>query len=481
MVAASAPFSLGARRPTLAFPGKYPAGVLPPWAWGMEKLGLEYYDWQARTLESIGQRIPTALCAANESGKTTYVIATAVLWFLDTFGDAGGKVVVTSGSWMQLRTQLAPAIRQFSHLFPSWEFLDTEAKRLGCKDPQLIMFSTDNAGRAEGHHALDPETAPLMFVLDESKSIPDFIFQAVDRCGPQFLLLSSSPGPDSGQFYRALHEESALYYGVRVTSMMCPHIKEEKRERDRIKYGENHPVYRSMHLAEFTEAEGLYVLAKGALRKCQDEPPAYIPGPMVAFCDFAAGGDENTLAIRDGNRVWLEAAWREADTIQAVRRFISLLEARGLTPSQVFADESGLGHVMCDAFKDEGWPINRVNNGAPPLALGRKEGERDVYANRGAEIWFQAARKIERQEIILEGLDPTSFAQMTSRKAIFKEGSKLALEAKEDMAARGLSSPDRADAIFGAIDCGPHIAGAIATTKGIRLGSAAFARPRIRF
>lgn len=473
----AAPHLLGSR-PRLRFPYPYPPGVLPPWAWAADRLGMDFYDWQVEALESVAQRIPTALCAANESGKTTRVIAALVLWFLDTYGAAGGKVVITSGSWMQLRTQLAPAIRRYGHHLPAWEFLDTEAKLLGSKDPQLILFSTDHPGRAEGHHAVDPETAPLLFILDEAKSIPDPIFAAVDRCGPQMLLLTSSPGPDSGQFYRAFHEEMALYYGIRVTSFMCPHIRPEKRERDRIKYGEGHPVYRSMHLAEFTEAEGLHVLSKATLAKAMENPPPYLPGSRCAFLDFAAGGDENTVAIRDGNKVWLEASWREADTIQAVRRFITILEAQGLTPSQVFADESGLGIVMCDALRDAGWTINRVNNGAAPLALGRKPEDPDVYANRGAEIWFEGARKIERGQIILEGIDPETAKQMTQRLALFKDGSKLALEKKEDMKARGLSSPDRADAIFGAIDCGPHIAGAISTTSGIRLGSSSFGRRR---
>ena len=99
---------------------------------------------------------------------------------------------------------------------------------------------------------------------------------------------------------------------------------------------------------------------------CLASPPAFAEhGEVQAFCDFAAGGDENVMAVRRGNRVGIVAAWREKDTMHAVGRFIRLFQEHGLHAWQISADEGGLGVVMCDALHEAGWPVRRVNNGSP--------------------------------------------------------------------------------------------------------------------
>ena len=59
-------------------------------------------------------------------------------------------------------------------------------------------------------------------------------------------------------------------------------------------------------------------------------------------------------------------------------------------------------------------------------------------------------RKIERCEVILPD-DPELFAQLTTRQAFPNSAGKIVLESKEQMRARGLPSPDRADAVLGCL------------------------------
>jgi hypothetical protein len=70
------------------------------------------------------------------------------------------------------------------------------------------------------------------------------------------------------------------------------------------------------------------------------------------------------------------------------------MESHGAKPSQIYGHGGGLGNVMCDALREAGRRIHRVNNGPPA-------NEPDFYANRSAEIWFSGRPLIERQEIIL--------------------------------------------------------------------------------
>ena len=73
------------------------------YAW--RHLGLDLYGWQAEALQSIGWQAyggpPTAIVAANGSGKTTAIIGPAVSWFFDRY--PRGKCVITSSPACLLR------------------------------------------------------------------------------------------------------------------------------------------------------------------------------------------------------------------------------------------------------------------------------------------------------------------------------------------------------------------------------------------
>jgi hypothetical protein len=122
---------------------------------------------------------------------------------------------------------------------------------------------------------------------------------------------------------------------------------------------------------------------------------------------------------------------------------------------------------MIDALTEKGWGINRVDNGDPA--------QDPHYYNRGSEIWFTAAQEIRRNLMVLEGIDKATFEQLTTRRIAYKvkRGDSKALlyaESKDDMKARGLESPDRGDAIMGAISCSSYFDPGVVTparAKGI--------------
>ena len=92
---------------------------------------------------------------------------------------------------------------------------------------------------------------------------------------------------------------------------------------------------------------------------------------MQAFCDFAAGGDENVLAVRRGNRVEIVATWREQDTMKAVGRFIQLFREQDLRPEQISGDEGGLGSPCATGSPKTAGRFSRVNNGSNRRQAGR--------------------------------------------------------------------------------------------------------------
>ena len=447
---------------------------LPPedspayFAW--RKLSMDLYGWQAEALQSIGWQAyggpPTAIAAANGSGKTTALIGPAVAWFLNRY--PRGKCVITSGSFNQLQNQLWPALAAQSR--GRWR-VTSGSSPLTITTPEggrCVGFSTNDPRRSEGWHpTIGPDVDPVFIIVDEAKGVSDEIFGAFQRCTRKFQLWTSSPGAPEGRFHSAFFKMSGLYWTRRVTSLECPHISEEKRERDKLELGEDSPLFRSMHLAEFTSLDGRVVLSPEALEAAfSKQPVADASGEKVGFCDFAAGGDENSLAYRWGNVVKLHSFWRDSNTTQARREFREHFKACQLHPGQVFGDADGIGNIIIKDFAEEGFRINEFHGGIPA---------RDPvnYANLISECWIESLRDIERGNVHLgprDKFDPGLFDQLTTRRLEWDAKGRLRIESKDDMRARGIKSPDRADAYIGAIMCGGRMTGAMSSGDVLSTG-----------
>ena len=94
----------------------------------------------------------------------------------------------------------------------------------------------------------------LLYVVDEAKAVPDGIFQSMERCQPTRTLLMSSPGGSSGYFYEVFRRNDGKWKTFTVTAYDCPHIRKEWIEEQVARWGEGHPLVRSMIHAEFMEA-----------------------------------------------------------------------------------------------------------------------------------------------------------------------------------------------------------------------------------
>src|SRR5246127_5079715 len=96
-----------------------------------------------------------------------------------------------------------------------------------------------------------------------------------------------------------------------------------------------------------------------------------------------------------------------------------------------------------DRMQEEGFYLHRFNNGSPAKRS-------DIYANLSAEWWSNVGQLIERRQIIIPN-DEKLIAQLTSRRKLYDSRGREKLESKADLRARGVESPDRADALIGSI------------------------------
>jgi len=96
-----------------------------------------------------------------------------------------------------------------------------------------------------------------------------------------------------------------------------------------------------------------------------------------------------------------------------------------------------------DRMEEEGFYLQRFNNGSPAKRT-------EIYANLSAEWYSTVDQLIERRQMIIPN-DEKLIAQLTSRRKLYDSKGREKLESKADLRSRGVESPDRAEAIIGAI------------------------------
>jgi hypothetical protein len=132
---------------------------------------------------------------------------------------------------------------------------------------------------------------------------------------------------------------------------------------------------------------------------------------------------------------------------------------------------------MCaQPSSDFGIYTTRVNNGSPAR-------KKDEFANADAEKWFAFRRLPEKREVSLP-VDGELLKQLSSRRLQYDSKTRIQLEPKESMRSRGLSSPDRADAVIGAAVMSlPGFTGSLTLDDlaGIQFGRSHGGRPLFDF
>lgn len=203
---------------------------------GETVLGYDYYGWQSDVVswydDANIRLIQGSLATPNGSGKSSVCIPTLVLgwlWFYPR-----GKVVFTTADGKQLDGQVMPAINAHRSKFPQWRWVEREVTTN--TGGMFVAFTTDEPGRAEGWHKFNDLDGPLLIICDEAKTIPEPIFEAIDRCTYNAILLASSPGRMSGRFYDSQFGRKD-FYRISVGLKDCPHITQDKIDRLNAQYG----------------------------------------------------------------------------------------------------------------------------------------------------------------------------------------------------------------------------------------------------
>jgi hypothetical protein len=188
------------------------------------------------------------------------------------------------------------------------------------------------------------------------------------------------------------------------------------------------------------DAEGVLIrwldLEEARLRDLDGE------GDLVAGCDVAGPGeDETAVYLRRGEAIVDLFTTRADDARGPVLAFLARYRHSGLTAVNI--DAAGLGYYLARHLGDAGYSVREVNVGSRPTT----EAARERYSNLKAELYWALRSRFAAGEVA-NLTDRLTIGQLAGLKYEHDPKGKVKIEGKDKARARGVKSPDRAEALM---------------------------------
>lgn len=443
--------------------------VLYAFPWGKAGTPLESHHgprkWQRAVLRDLKQHIRenngrvdfetfrAALASGRGIGKSA-LVSWLILWFLST--RVGGTAIVSANSEAQLRSVTWAELTKWTAMAINSHWWEISATKLAPAKwlTEIIerelnkgtrywaaegkLWSEENPDAYAGVHNHDG----VMLVFDEASGIPDSIWGVsagffTENTPNRFWFAFSNPRRNTGYFYECFNARRDFWHTRNIDARSVEGTDKQVYEQIIAEYGPDSYQALVEVMGEFpSEGEDQFIspalVAQAASRQIQPDPSA----PVAIGVDPARfGSDSTVIVVRKGREVLAIDRYRGDDTMTVVGYVIEAIEA--YSPAMVVIDEGGVGGGVVDRLKEQRYKVRGVNFGAKskmPL----------MYGNKRAEMWgtmreWLRTGKIPNDVALKKDLTGPA-TKPDSKGTIF-------LESKKDMRARGLASPDAADAL----------------------------------
>jgi hypothetical protein len=189
----------------------------------------------------------------------------------------------------------------------------------------------------------------------------------------------------------------------------------------------------------FEAPDSLQFIDPDLVAQARDRPPGR-GGARIMGVDVARFGDDRTVILNRTDTIGEIRVLRGIDTMQTAALVAE--EAARFRPQATFVDGAGVGGGVVDRLRLLGHAVFEVQAGA-------RASTPDRFANKRAEMWGLMREWLrERGSFGEEGQHRTELCDdLLAPQYRFDAGGRLLIERKEDMKARGLPSPDLADAL----------------------------------
>jgi hypothetical protein len=459
-------------------PGRFyadPVGFVTlcyPWGRG-SLLKAEGPDkWQTEFLEEIGRQVkerafngrdavrPIRMSTASGHGigKST-LVAWLVAWIMSTRPHAQGTI--TANTFAQLQDKTWAQIRKWTALCSTRSLFECTTSRMYHREQPAAWFCSAQTCREENSEAFAGQHAAAstsFYIFDEASAVPDKIFEVAEgglTDGEPMIFMFGNPTRSSGKFFRtAFGSERNRWTNRSIDSRESALTNKEQIAEWVQDYGEDSDFVRVRVRGlpprggdlQFIDSERIFEAQQRAAQSLPDDP-------LICGVDVARGGsDWNVIRFRRG----LDARSIPAQKIPGEQTRNSMVMVSKL--AEVLADQrperridamfidSALGGPIVNRLQQLGYPnVQEVNFGLQSPDFHQ--------ANMRAYMWSRM-----KDWLLLGAIDSDTTLETDLSGPGYKHNSRdqLLLESKEEMAKRGLASPDHGDAL--ALTFAQHVA-----------------------
>jgi hypothetical protein len=432
--------------------------------------------YQEEILDAIYRHKRVAVRGPHGLGKTA-LAAWVVLHFALTRDGNDWKCITTAGAWRQLTKYLWPEINKWLRRV-RWDKVGREPLRP--REEQLVLSLRLATGEAFAVATADPALIEgahadcLMYVFDESKSVPDAVFDAAEGAfagaGPDtgreaYALAISTPGEPVGRFWE-IHArrpgfESWWVRHVTVEEAIAAgRVSREWVEERARQWGEGSAIFQNRVLGEFAADElgGIIPLAwvEAAVERWHDWAEAGKPGRVTAIgADIGGGGEGDRTVIAvvyDGCKVDVlrKHNFRGSGTatMEAAGHIARLCEATGAV---AYVDVVGIGAGVVARLREQGYPVVAFQ-AAARTELRDRSGEVG-FVNWRAAMWCLGRELLAPDSRYPVALPPDDelIGELVAPRSRMTSAGRLQVEDKEAVRKRIGRSTDCADAVLQAL------------------------------
>jgi len=427
-----------------------------PVKWHNQLFDNTVWDKQKEVLEAVRDHKYSSVKSANTVGKS-YIAAKIALWFLSTHHPS--KVITTAPTWLQVEGILWKEIGNsyYKSKIPfDAEMLKTELKF--SDEWFAIGISTNEVNRFQGFHS-----PHLLVLIDEALGVAPEIWEAIQGLHPHRILAIGNPLDPSGDFYNCF--SSPLWHKITISAEECVRWQEKNGkipglvtrewiEERAQEWGKGSPLYQSRVLGEFPEETASTLISRvwveKARRKVNDgkdgkDVDNEEDSVRIAAADVATkhGECETVITYRYGHTIKeMKGYYRIAttQTAQILKRYYGIKKA-----DSVVVDSDGIGEGVSDILEQARVPVIEFHGG-----YGQKAIDQNRFKNLRTQFYWIVAKKFEAGLYSLNQLGEKEYELLKNQlcsihvKAPDAMG-RIQIETKEDLATRGIKSPDFSD------------------------------------
>ncbi len=392
------------------------------------------------------QPLRIAVASGHGIGKSA-LVGMVINALMGTCTDA--RAVITANTENQLRTKTWPEVSKWTRLalnahwwsVPAMSLYSVDAGREKSWRADAIPWSENNTEAFAGLHN---EGKRILLVFDEASKIADKVWEVAegaltDENTEIIWLVFGNPTQNTGRFRECFRRFRHLWKTRQIDSRTVEGTNKAYLDELVATYGEDSDIVKVRVRGQFPSQSVKQFISTDDVDKARGKhlrEEQYSFAPKIITVDPAwEGDDELVIALRQGLYFRILRTIAKNDNDIAVASIIANLEDEH-DADAVFIDAGyGTGIVSAGRTLMREWTLVWFAGESSDLGC----------LNKRAEMW-----KLMRDWLKQGGAIPPDdvlYQDLIGPETVPRLDGKIQLESKKDMKARGLPSPNRADAL----------------------------------